>query len=101
MVEWDMIAPMAVAVVSVLTIGGVLVLRPIARQVGGLLEAMAKEKAGPNVKMELTQIRELLDTTNGRLGLLEERQDFTDQLLSRRTPDSLPAEASKPPEISS
>ena len=43
---------------------------------------MAKEKQEPRLTEDLTHIRELLETMNGRLSLLEERQDFTDALLS-------------------
>lgn len=81
MVDWNAIAPMIVAVVFFLTVGGVIILRPIAKQLGGLLEAMAQEKQS-GLQNEVSQIRDLLETMNGRLQLLEERQDFTERVLS-------------------
>ena len=80
--ELELIAPMIVAVILTLTVGGVILLKPIANKLGHLLEAMAKEKQEPRLTEDLTHVREILDTMSGRLSLLEERQDFTDALLS-------------------
>lgn len=78
----ETLAPMVFAVVLTLTIGGVILLKPIANKLGTLLEAMAKEKREPRLTEELVHIRDLLETMTGRLALLEERQDFTDALLN-------------------
>ena len=80
--ELELIAPMIVTIIFTLTVGGVILLKPIANKLGFLLEAMAKEKQEPKLTEDLSHIRELLETMNGRLSLLEERQDFTDALLS-------------------
>jgi hypothetical protein len=80
--QLEFVAPMVIAVILTLTIGGVILLRPIASKLGHLLEAMAKERSEPQVGHELGHIRDLLETTNARLTLLEERQDFTDALLN-------------------
>jgi hypothetical protein len=80
--QLEILAPMVFAVILTLTIGGVILLKPIANKLGFLLEAMAKERQEPKLTEELGHIRELLETMNGRLSLLEERQDFTDALLS-------------------
>jgi hypothetical protein len=79
--DWDLIAPMLFAIVLTLTIGGVILLKPIANKLGHLLEAMAKEKSGPQLTGELAHLRDLMETTNARLALLEERQEFTEALL--------------------
>ena len=39
--EWEIIAPMIVSIVFILTVGGVLVIRPIAKRISGLLELYA------------------------------------------------------------
>jgi hypothetical protein len=78
----DIVAPMVVAIIFTLTVAGVILLKPISNKLGNLLEAMAEEKREPRAVEELTHIRELLETMNGRLSLLEERQDFTDALLN-------------------
>jgi hypothetical protein len=43
---------------------------------------MAREKSEPQPLDEIRHVRELLETLDGRVSLLEERQDFTDALLS-------------------
>jgi len=80
MIDWDNFAPMVVAVVLFLTIGGVLVLRPIAKRVGDLLEAMAREKQA-GIENDVNHMRDMLESTNARLALMEERLDFTERLL--------------------
>lgn len=90
MIDWDAVAPMIVAVVMFLTIGGVAVLRPIAKRVGDLLEIMAREKQ-QGLDRDVSHMRDLLETMNARLQLLEERQDFTERLLSgEKKRDELP-----------
>lgn len=90
MLDWANIAPMIVAVVLILTIGGVALLRPIAKRVGDLLELMAREKQ-QGLENDVHQIRDLLETMNARLQLMEERQDFTERLLAGdRKRDELP-----------
>jgi hypothetical protein len=78
----EQIAPMIMGIVFTLVVGGVILLKPISNKLGHLLEAMAKEKSEPRAVEELGHIRELLETMHGRLSLMEERQDFTDALLS-------------------
>lgn len=95
--ELDIIAPMAVSIVLILTVGGVALLRPIAKRLGDLLEVMVKERKNPRFD-ELSQMRELLETTNQRLTLLEQRQDFAESLLASREPRSIPAAPSFPSE---
>ncbi|MGY8799007.1 MAG: hypothetical protein ACKVG4_09515 [Longimicrobiales bacterium] len=78
--EWEIIAPMIVSIVFILTVGGVLVIRPIAKRISGLLELYARDKT-TGIENDVHQVRELLKTMNTRLQLMEERQDFTEKLL--------------------
>jgi hypothetical protein len=68
-----------------LTTGAVLLFRPITKRLGLLLEAMAKERQNPafreDLKEELARVREMQELLSDRLALMEERQEFTDQLL--------------------
>ncbi len=80
--QLELLVPMVIMVVLTLTIGGVILLKPIANKLGNLLEAMAKERSEPRIGNEMERMHDLLDTINGRLSLLEERQDFTDALLA-------------------
>jgi hypothetical protein len=83
--QLEILAPMLFAIILTLTVAGVILLKPIANKLGLLLEAMAKERQEPRLGEELGHIRELLETMNGRLTLMEERQDFTDALLNDPT----------------
>ncbi|NNF28121.1 MAG: hypothetical protein HKN73_12925 [Gemmatimonadetes bacterium] len=88
-VEWEFIAPMIMGGVLFLTIGGVLVLRPIATRLGSLLEVMARERAALPPE-EIRHLRDTMETINQRLSLMEERQDFTERLLGRGEPSAPP-----------
>ncbi len=77
---WEFLAPMFLGIVLILTVGGVLVLRPIAKHLGAYLEAATREKQSGHAK-ELGHIREILEGMSQRLSLVEERQDFTERLL--------------------
>ena len=75
---------LTVMVTAILTTGGVLIFRPISRRLGVLLEVMTQQKmraahADPN---DAVRIRELLSSIDGRLTMLEERQDFAEALIS-------------------
>ena len=79
--DWEFIAPMTVAVVLILTVGGVLVLRPIAKRISELLELYARERTS-GLEHDVAQMRDLLETMSARLELMEDRQDFTERLLT-------------------
>ena len=81
--EWEFIAPMVTGTVFILTVGGVLVLRPISKRIGELLELYARDKQA-GLEGEVHQVRDLLETMDARLRLIEERQDFTERLLNPR-----------------
>lgn len=97
--EWEFIAPMIATVVLIVTVGGVLVLRPIAKRVADLLDVYARERQS-GISGEVGQLRDILETMNARLQLLEERQDFTDRLLSPGRGQRESAGAQGPDEVS-
>ena len=74
-------APMLVIMTLILTTGAVLLLRPIAKRLGDLLELMAKQRAGEIEAPGTQRMEHLLEAIDARLGLVEERLDFTDSLL--------------------
>lgn len=84
--DWEMVAPMLTLIVLFITVGGVAVLRPISKRVGDLLELYARDRQ-QGLQNEVGQVRDLLETLDARLQLIEERQDFTDRLLAP-APDS-------------
>lgn len=78
------LAPMLVVMTLILTTGAVLLLRPIAKRLGDLLELMAKQRAGEIEPPGAQRMEHLLEAIDARLGLVEERIDFTDSLLQSR-----------------
>lgn len=96
--DWDNIAPMVVALALILTTGGVIVLRPISKRLGDLLQVLAQQKRDLPPEHEIVRLREGMSRLEARLSLLEERQSFTDSLLAagQRRPDALPAAPADP-----
>lgn len=86
-IEFSILAPMIVLIVLIVTVGGVILLKPLANRLGHLLEAMAREKENPGLENEVRRMHDLLESMDSRLALLEERQDFTDRLLSESDGD--------------
>jgi hypothetical protein len=78
------VAPMVMAVTFFLVTGGVILLRPLVKRLADLLEVMAQQKRQASDPAELSRIRELLSSLDGRVSLVEERQRFTESLLERR-----------------
>ena len=85
MIEWEFLAPMIVMVTLIITTGGVVLLRPLTKRLVELLEVTTREKSNPRVQGDSEVIRDLLETMNSRLALLEERQDFAERLLTERS----------------
>ena len=83
----EVLAPMIIAVVLTLTVGGVILLKPLSNRLADLLAIMADERKDPTVTKDLGHIHQQLDTVSSRLALLEERQDFHEKLLE--SPDRM------------
>jgi len=80
----DDIAMLVVMVTAILTTGGVLILRPISKRIGALLEVVTQQKLkqASHDPYDLVRIRESLQSIDGRLTTIEERQDFAEALIS-------------------
>jgi hypothetical protein len=76
------VAPMVMGVTLFLVTGAVILLRPLTRRLGELLEVMVRQRTEAPPTPELTQIRDLLLNVESRLSLLEERQSFAEALLA-------------------
>ncbi|MDH3734248.1 MAG: hypothetical protein OEU54_11980 [Gemmatimonadota bacterium] len=89
--DMEYIAPMLAIMTIVLTAGGVLVLRPITKRLGDLLELRTRQARGEIENPRDEHTDRLLESIDARLSLMEERLDFTDQLLrTKREPRELP-----------
>jgi hypothetical protein len=70
-------------------IAAVAILRPISRNLGGLLEAIKNEKLGTargSDDPDIARVRVLVEHMSQRLDLMEERMDFTERLINGRRP---------------
>lgn len=69
-------------------VAAVLILRPITRRLGMVLEQVANNRqVRPEVEAENAALRLNVEHLNNRLHLIEERLDFTERLISvERTP---------------
>lgn len=64
-------------------IAAVAILRPISTRIGGLLEAMTRERTqGQAENGDLARMRVLMEHVAKRIDLMEERLDFTERLLA-------------------
>lgn len=97
--DLEYIVPGVVAVVLLLTAGGVVLLRPLSKRLGELIEAVITEKRRehPDLEEHLSRIRDQLEAQNRRLSLLEERIDFTERLVERRSDARLPPRQDESP----
>jgi uncharacterized membrane protein len=81
-----------------LTVGGVLVLRPLTKRLGALMEASAKSKsANAEEQLQLEHMRLMIDTQNLKLEQLEQKLSFTESLLESRTSAFLAARSGAGP----
>jgi hypothetical protein len=67
----------------------VLLLRPLAKRLGALIDASTSAKLRPPPEPEIARLGELLTRIDGRLNQMEERQDFAEALLSASDPKLL------------
>jgi len=69
----------------------VLLLRPISKRLGGLLEVMTQQRLPQRAAVDdqvSARTLALLDQVARRLDVIEERLDFTERLVSTRRPDA-------------
>ena len=91
-----------VMIVFILTSGGTILLRPLTKRLADYLEVKTRSRLSRTDDEEVHRLREALEAMNGRLALLEERQDFMEKILDRgRQPSALfaarPAESETSP----
>jgi hypothetical protein len=86
---------MVFTLVLALVVGGFVLLYPLSKRLGVLLEEKVRQqKGGIGISQHDVQaLREKVDALEVELRVSVERQQFVEQLLSRRGPDQL----GKPP----
>jgi hypothetical protein len=87
------VAPMVVGIFFFVTVGAVLLLRPIAKKLGTYLEVLAEERRRqlsekPLDRTDTARLTATIEALESRLALLEQNQDFTNRLLSDRSTET-------------
>ncbi|KPK79895.1 MAG: hypothetical protein AMS25_11085 [Gemmatimonas sp. SM23_52] len=78
----DAVAPLIFSMTLVLSIAGVLILRPLVKRLGDLIEATAHEKRVKAKDEELARLTEIVGRLTDRIERIEDRQDFTERILA-------------------
>jgi hypothetical protein len=78
-----------IPIVLFMSIAGVLILRPVSKKLGLLLEALAKERlAGAQTRplddAQIERIAQTLERVNSRMDLLDDRVAFMERLVEDR-----------------
>jgi hypothetical protein len=71
-------------------VGGFILLAPLSKRLGVLLEQKANEKSQRGAVNEVRQLSERVQLLEQEVRLISERQSFTDQLLSKEIQNALP-----------
>ena len=80
------LAGMAFTLILAAMIGGVILLAPISRRLGLLLEQKLHEKNQKLATDELRQLKDRLQLLEDEMRQLSDRQHFTDELLGGKVP---------------
>jgi hypothetical protein len=88
------LAGMIFTLIFTCLIGGFILLYPLSRRLGALLESKMETEKGSAAPghAEVRQLAESVRTLEAELRMLKERQEFTENLLTTRERQKLPAE---------
>jgi hypothetical protein len=86
--------PMAVAgmifvLVLCAMVGGFILLIPLSRRLGRMVDLWLQERRGIEPSGEIAELRRTIQALEAEVSALSERQQFTDQLLQSRRPERL------------
>jgi hypothetical protein len=85
------IAPVVILLVVTFAVTGTILLRPLVSRLAVLLEAMAREKSEHRFPSGIEHLTELMERLDGRVSVLEDRQNFTEAFLASPERKSLQA----------
>ncbi len=80
--DWEFVAPLILGLTITLSAAGVLILRPLAKRLGDLIEVTAREKRAKSKDEELTRLTEVVGRLTDRIESLEDRLDFNERVLA-------------------
>jgi hypothetical protein len=66
-----------------MSVAAVLILRPVTKKIGGLIEVMTRDRAGLRADdAQTTRVIALMEQMSRRMEMMEERLDFTERLVA-------------------
>ncbi|UCG74634.1 MAG: hypothetical protein JSV95_07610 [Gemmatimonadota bacterium] len=77
----EILAPAIITVILILTVGAVVLLRPLSKQGAALLEQMLKDRREGREGHQVEHLTGALANLSDRVSLLEERLTFTESLI--------------------
>jgi hypothetical protein len=77
----ELLAPVIVTVTLILMIGAVILLKPLSKQGGALMEQMLKDRREGRTASDLEHLTSSMASLFERMRLLEERQSFMESLI--------------------
>ena len=80
---------MAFVLIMVAMIGGFILLIPLSRRLGHVLDVWLHDRKGVDASEELAQLRRTVQALEAEVASLAERQQFTDELLQSRKTERL------------
>lgn len=92
MIDYDLLIVAVFGLLFFVIIGGTILLFPLSRKLGHLIEARTSEKKDGQAEAEavIHQLSSRLGAIEEQLGLLAERQEFLDHLVAeRKSPEAL------------
>lgn len=95
--EYD-IAPVIVGVTFIVSVAGVLILRPIAKKLGALFEAMALDRTHKADAQEVARLTDAVSRLTDRIETLEDRQDFNERIMASLDRTEAPSRLKAPPD---
>ncbi len=93
--DWEAIAPMIVFVTLTLSVAGVLILRPLVKRLGDLIEITGRDRRAQVGGNDVERLTQVVGRLTDRLESLETRQEFAERLLTAQKEGSVEAQTSK------
>ncbi len=93
--DWEAIAPMIVFVTLTLSVAGVLILRPLVKRLGDLIEITGRDRRAQVGGNDLERLTQVVGHLTDRIEHIETRQEFAERLLTAQKEGSVEAQTSK------
>ena len=89
----EMLAGMAFTLILAVLVGGFILIFPLSRRLGAIMEARLEEKKAPArlPDAELVALRDVVEQLGAELRRVNDRQDFIEKLLTHRAEPRLPS----------